>query len=200
MKDILKNCQLAQDQFLISSIVIAVMKDISIKIALDSKIRNQAIHKKKSQMPNIDSLNQTISQTLSNVLQKTAYFTDFDLQYAYSQINFHTDAARKCNFNIVSCDMTGTYRFKTGFCGLTDIPPERQKAIGCTLAGLNNILCFLDDILIVSWGRIEDHLDLVRICSIKLDHKNLRINLTKCQFSKDQIDHFAKVWRNYIIK
>ena len=88
-------------------------------------------------MPNIDSLIQTISQTLSTAPQETAYFTTLE-QYAYSQLKLHSDTARHCNFNVVSGDMTGTYRFKTGFYGLTDMPAEFQKAIDCTLAGLDN--------------------------------------------------------------
>ena len=68
-------------------------------------------------MPNKDWLLQTISQTLSTKPQETAYFTALDLQYAYSQLKLHSDTARHCNFNLVSGDMTGTYRFKTGFYG-----------------------------------------------------------------------------------
>ena len=139
-------------------------------------------------MPNIDSLIQTISQTLSTAPQETAYFTTLDLQYAYSQLKLHSDTARHCNFNIVSGDMTGTYRFKTGFYGLTDMPAEFQKAIDCTLAGLENTFCFLDDILIVSRGGIKKHLDLVRKCLIKQDQENLRINLAKCHFAKETIE------------
>ena len=139
-------------------------------------------------MPDIDSLIQTISQTLSNAPQETAYFTALDLQYAYSQLNLHSDMARHCNFNLVRGDMTGTYRFKTGFYGLTDMPAEFQKAIDCTLAGLDNTFCFLDDIIIVSRGTIEKHLDLVRKCLIKLDQENLQINLAKCHFAKDKIE------------
>ena len=181
----LNNCS---DQFFISSIVITVKMDKSIKIALDSKILNKAIKRNKYQMPNIDSLIQTISQTLSTAPQETAYFTTLDLQYAYSQLKLHSDTARHCNFNIVSGDMTGIYRFKTGFYGLTDMPAEFQKAIDCTLAGLENTFCFLDDILIVSRGGIENHLDLVRKCLIKLDLENLRINLAKCHFAKETIE------------
>ena len=84
--------------------------------------------------------------------------------------------------------MTGTYRFKTGFYGLTDMPAEFQKAIDCTLAGLDNTFCFLDDVLIVSRGGIGKHLDLVRKCLIKLDQENLRINLAKCHFAKEKIE------------
>ena len=176
----LTNCS---DQFFISPIVITVKTDQSIKIALDSKILNKGIHKNKYQMPNIDSLIQTISQALSTAPHETAYFTTLDLQYAYSQLKLHSDTARHCNFNIISGDMTGTYRFKTGFHGLTDKPAEFQKANDCTLAGLDNTFCFLDDILIVSRSGIEKHLDLVRKCLIKLDQANLLINLAKCHFA-----------------
>ena len=138
-------------------------------------------------MPNINSLIQTISQTLSNAPQETAYFT-LDLQYADSQLILLTDTARHCNFNIVSGYMPGTYRFKTGFYWLTGLPADFRKAIDGTLAGLNNTFCFLDDILIVSRGRIEHQLDLVRKCLIKLDQQNLRINLAQCHFAKDQIE------------
>ena len=92
-------------QFFISPIVITIKKDQSIIIALDSKILNKAILKNKYQMPNIDSLIQTISQTLSAAPQEPASFTTFDLQYAYSQLNLHSDTARHCNFNLVSGDI-----------------------------------------------------------------------------------------------
>ena len=94
----LANCS---DQFFISPIVITVKKDQSIKIALDSKNLNKSIHKNEYRMPNIDSLIQTISETLSTAPHETAYFTTLDLQYAYSQLNLHNDTARHCSFNIV---------------------------------------------------------------------------------------------------
>ena len=174
--------------FFISPIVITVKKDQSIKIALVSKILNKARHKNKYQMPNIDSLIHTISQTLSTAPQETAYFTTLDLQYAYSQLNLHSDTARHRNFNLVSGDMTGIYCFKTGFYGLTDMPAEFQKEIVCTLSGLNSTFCFLDHILIVLRGGNEQHLDLVRKCLIKLDQENLRINLAKSHFAKHKIE------------
>ena len=120
----LTNCS---DQFFIYPIVITVKKDQSIKIALDFKILNKAIHKNKYQMPTIDSLIQTISQTLSTAPQETAYFTTLDLQYAYSQLNLHSDTAHHCNFTFVSGDKTRTYSFKTGIYGPTDMPAESDS-------------------------------------------------------------------------
>ena len=48
------------DENFISPIVITVKKDQSIKLALDSKVLNKAIHKNKYQMPNIEMLIDTI--------------------------------------------------------------------------------------------------------------------------------------------
>ena len=83
--------------------------------------------------------------------------------------------------------MTGTYRFKTGFYGLTGMPAECQKAMDYTLIGLKNTFCFLDDIMIVSKGSEEDHFKLVLDYLKKLDADNLRINLPKSHFAKQAI-------------
>ena len=48
------------DKYFISPIVVTVKKDQTIKLALDSKVLNKAIHKNKYQMPNIDKLIESI--------------------------------------------------------------------------------------------------------------------------------------------
>ena len=78
------------DKHFISPIVITVKKDQSIKLALDFKVLNKAIHKNKYQMPIIDMLIETISQHLTNTQNgQQAYFTTLDLKYAYSQLKLH---------------------------------------------------------------------------------------------------------------
>ena len=185
------------DQYFISPIVITVKQDQTIKLALDSKTLHKAIHKNKYQMPNIEKLMDSISQIITNYKTEPAeqiYFSTIDLKYAYSQLNLHPETAKHCNFNIVSGDMAGTYRFKTGFYGPTDMPVEFQKAMDYTLIGLKNAFCFLDDILIVSKGSEDDHFQLVLDCLKKLDADNLRINLPKCHFAKQKIS-----WLGYNI-
>ena len=116
-------------------------------------------------MPNIDNLIDTIQQNLNtNTSHETAYFSTLDLKYAYSQLNLDPETARICNFNIVSCEGTGTYRFITGFYELADMPAAFQKIMDYTLVGLDNTHCFLYNIIIVSRGSKEDHLKLVYKC------------------------------------
>ena len=185
----IEKLQECSDKNFISPIEITVKKDQSVKLALDSKVLNKAIHKNKYQMPNIDSLIDSISQHINDSNHgDNAYFLTIDLKYAYNQLNLHPDTARHCNFNIICGDATGTYRFKTGFYGLTNMPAEFQKAMDYTLVGLSNTYCFLNDIIVVSKGTKESHLKCVYKCLQKLDADNLRINLSKCQFGKHQIN------------
>ena len=177
------------DKYFISPIVVRVKKDQTNKLALDSKILNKAVHKNKYQMPNIDTLIQSISQQISApASHDTTYFSTLDLKYAYCQLNLDPNSANYCNFNIIKGDMTGTYRFQTGFYGLTDMPAEFQKAMDYTLIGLKNTYCFLDDILIVSKGSEPEHIQHVLNCLKRLDDEKLRINLPMCQFAKLEID------------
>ena len=112
----IEKLQECSDKNFISSIVTTVKKDKSVKLALDLKILNKAIHKNKYQMPNIDSLIDAISQHINDSKHgENVYFSTIDLKYAYSQLNLHPDTARHCNFKIIRGDATGTYRFKTGF-------------------------------------------------------------------------------------
>ena len=90
--------------------------------------------------------------------------------------------------------MTGTYRFPTGFYGLTDMPGESQESLNNTLIGLKIIYCFLDDILIVGKGSEEYHKQYALYFLNRLDEDNHRINLPKCNFANLEID-----WLGYHI-
>ena len=154
-----------------------------------SKIINKAIHKNKYQMQNIDCLMDNIAQSISESSHEDeVLFSTIDLRFAYSQLPLDEATAKQCNFNIVGGQATGTYRFITGFNGLTDMPTEFQKAIDSTLKGLRDTYSFLDDIIIVSGGGIKTHKEKVFKCLQKLDKENLSINLETCHFAKNKIE------------
>ena len=153
------------DKNFISPIVITVKRDKTVKLALDSKILNKSIHKNGYQMSNIDNLIDTSQRNLNTTAsQETAYFSTLDLKNAYSQLNLDPETARHFNFNIISGEGKGTYRFITGFYVLTDMPAAFHKVMDYTLVGLKNTHSFLDDIIIVSRGSKEAHLKLVYNC------------------------------------
>ena len=108
----IEKLQECSDKNFISPIVITVKKEKSVKLALDSKVLNKAIRKNKYQMPNIDSLIDSISQHNDSNQGDNVYFSTIDLKYAYSQLKLHPDTSRHCKFNIICGESTGTYRFK----------------------------------------------------------------------------------------
>ena len=114
-------------------------KDQSIKLALYTKILNNLVQKNKYQTPNIEIILDSISQHLTNTQNgQQACFSATQLEKAYIQLELHKDTTKHCNFNIICEEFRGSYRFKTGFYVLTDVPAEFQKAIDYLLIGLQN--------------------------------------------------------------
>ena len=76
------------DDLFISPVVITVKKDKSVKIALDSKMLNDALHKNKYQMQSIDHLVDSVALYISEKrnLPGQSLLSKIDLKYAYSQI------------------------------------------------------------------------------------------------------------------
>ena len=68
------------------------------------------------------------------------------------------------------------------------MPAAFQKAMDYTLVGLTNTYCFLVDIIVVSKGSKESHIQYVYKCIQKFDANNLRTNLSKCHLAKHQIN------------
>ena len=181
-------------EYFISPIVITAKKDGSVKLAMDAKPMNDQIHKNHYQMPNLLELLDSAAQIITSDISGDVWFTSLDLKYAFRQIPLSEEVVRHCNFNIVCGEQTGTYRFKTGFYGLTDMPKEFQKAMDNTLQGLSGVFCFLDDILIVSKGSVEDHNILVDKVISRLDEEGFALKFSKCEFSLNQLS-----WLGYDI-
>ena len=168
--------------------VITVKKDKSVKIALDARAMNNEIVKDKYQMPNLEHLVDLVAEQLDNKEQEKAFYTSLDMRYAYGQVPLDEETAKHCNFQIIGGKATGTYRFITGFYGLTIMPTEFQKAMDQELGNLPNTYVFLDDILIVTRGSQEKHFEIVKQVLRKLDNANTRKKWEKCKFAAEEIE------------
>ena len=177
----LKECS---DRYFVSPIVITVKKDGSVKLALESRELNKQVHKNKYQMPNIEELVDTIGQLISEKKQGEVYFTTMDLTYAYGQLPLSEETSVHCNFSLVGGRSTGTYRFQTGFYGLTSMPAEFQRVMDSILNEFPQANAFIDDILVTTKGTEVEHISLVEKILRKLNHKNISLKLPKCEFAK----------------
>ena len=117
------------DDLFISPVVITIKKDKSVKIAIDSKKLNDALHKNKYQRQSIDHLIDSVALYISEKknLPVQYWFSKVDLKYAYNQIPLDENIQKNCNFSILEGRATGTYRFINGFYSLTDMPATFHK-------------------------------------------------------------------------
>ena len=112
----IKKLDKGSEEIFISSIVITVKRNKSIKLATDAKTINKAIQKNKYQMHNIDCLMDSIALTITQASDEgEVLFSTIDVRYAYSQLPLDQETAKHCNFNIIGGQAPGTYRFNTGF-------------------------------------------------------------------------------------
>ena len=110
-------------------------------------------------MQSIDYLIDAVALCISERRKSpgTYWFSKIDLKYAYIQIPLDESIAKHCNFSILGGRATGTYRFIHGFYGLTDMPATFQKTIDKALEGINFKFAFLDDILVITKGSLNEH-------------------------------------------
>ena len=161
------------------------------KIALDARALNQSIAKDKYQMPNLDNLIDMIAEELEKN-EGEAWYSSVDMTYAYGQVPLHELTKKHCNFQIVGGKSTGTYRFTTGYYGLTVMPTEFKKLMELTLANINSVFVYIDDILIVTKGTKQEHVNKVKEVMIVLDDANLQLKVGKCIIAQE-----SKEWLGY---
>ena len=137
-------------------------------------------------MANVDSLIDLIAEKLE------AWHLSVDMTYAYGQIPLQELTKRHCNFQIVWGKSTGTYRFTTGFIGLTVMPTEFRIIMDLTLANVNSVFVYIDDVLIVTKGTEQEHLNKVREVKKILDEANLQLKAEKCVMAQE-----SKEWLAY---
>ena len=80
----------------------------------------------KYQMPSLENLLDMVAEKL-DTKEGEAWFSIVDMAFPYGQIPLHQLTAKKCNFQIISGESTGTFRFVTGFYSLSVIPTEFQN-------------------------------------------------------------------------
>ena len=137
-------------------------------------------------MPNLESLMQNIAEVVNEEKHGEVWFFSLDMLYAYGQTPLHPDTARHCNFQIVVGESTGTYAFNTGYYGLTIMPPEFQNIMDNILHTTKNTFTFLDDILIVTKGTHEAHLQKVEEVIRVLDKAGVRLKIEKCKLAQKE--------------
>ncbi|XP_063362806.1 uncharacterized protein K02A2.6-like [Cydia amplana] len=115
-------------------------------------------------------------------------FTKLDLSMAYNQFELDEDSQR------LTCINThrGLFRFTRLVFGLASAPAIFQRAMECVLAGLDGVLCLLDDVLITGADAAQ-HQARLKVVLQRLQDAGLVLQRDKCEFFKDEISYLGYI-------
>ena len=139
----------------VSTVVITVKNDKSVKIALNSRNLNDSCIERTQHMPNMEELLNQISVEVTRDRTLQLFISKIDLDYAYGQNKLFEETSRQCVFAVTGAKFSGYYRLKKGFYGLADIPTIFQEKLVRTLE--YSTPAWLDDIIVVTRGNKPEH-------------------------------------------
>lgn len=115
-------------------------------------------------------------------------FSKIDLKQAYLQL----PVAESDREILTLSTHKGLFRCNRLIYGVASAPAIWQRTIENILQGIPGVAVFLDDIRIAGKD-MEQHLNRLELVLKKLSEHNIRINLDKCAFLKDQITYCGYV-------
>ena len=74
---------------------------------------------------------------------------------------------------------------------LCNSPDIFQKKMNKLFIGLEYVRAYIDDLLIISNGTFEDHLNKVKIVLKKLNAFGFKINAEKSKFARDNLEYLG---------
>ena len=113
-------------------------------------------------------------------------FTKLDLTQAYQQLLLDENSQLYTTINTHQ----GLYQYTRLPFGISSAPAIFQKTMDVILQGIPHVCCYIDDILVTGVNKHE-HLQNLEEVLRRLEHNNLRIKKSKCEFFKDSVEYLG---------
>jgi hypothetical protein len=150
-----------------------------VHILTDFRRINAQIEKKPFPLPNISDLLRTLSGF--------KYATAIDLIMGHYHIPLDLEAQKLCTIIFP----WGKYQYKRLPMGVKKTPYIFQRIVYELLEDIPNIKLYLDDIIIASKGRFEEHATIMEQVLERLQKANFRANLRICYIGESKIDYLG---------
>ena len=159
--------------------VVVPKADRTVRLCGDYKVTvNQTIKEQTYPLPNTEDLFATLAGGKN--------FTKLDLSQAYQQLELTEESKEYLTF----ITHKGLYRYHRLPFGVSAAPSIFQSVMDQTLAGLDNVCCFLDDILI-SGKTIEVHHFTLNEVLTRLEKLGFRVKKDKCEWCKPSVEYLG---------
>lgn len=155
--------------------MVVVKDNGDLRLCVDMRQANRAIKREHFVMPTVDDILPRMNAA--------NFFTRLDVKDAFHQIELEETSRSITTF----ITHRGMYRYKRLMFGISCAPEQYQKIMGQLLAGCDNCVHYIDDIIV--FGRTEEEHDrcVEKVLTV-LKSRNVLLNLKKCLFKVTELD------------
>ncbi|GAB0088390.1 hypothetical protein DMENIID0001_027950 [Sergentomyia squamirostris] len=152
-----------------------------VRICADFKVTiNKHIEKEHYPLPQIDELLAKVGSGKK--------FCIVDCMGAFQQILVNEASRKYLTVNTIK----GLFRFKRLCFGVSVAPSIFQNIMDQILAGIEGVVCYLDDLLI--YGDNDEHVKKILWEVLgRMNHYNVKINVAKCKFFVDTLKFLGHI-------
>ena len=154
-------------------------KDGSVRFISDFRELNKRIRRQPFPIPKI--------QDMLLKLEGFQYATSLDLNMGYYHIELSPHSKQLCTIVLP----WGKYEYQRLPMGLCNSPDIFQEKMSTLMQDLEYVRAYIDDILVITSGSLEDHLDKLRVVLKRLQDAGLRVNVKKSFFAKEELEYLG---------
>jgi hypothetical protein len=154
-------------------------KDGSVRFISDFRELNKRIKRKPFPIPKI--------QDMLLKLEGFKYATSLDLNMGYYHIELSPHSKRLCTIVLP----WGKYEYQRLPMGLCNSPDIFQEKMSTLMQDLEYVRAYIDDLLIITSGSLDDHLDKLEVVLGKLRQAGLKVNAKKSFFAREELEYLG---------
>ena len=154
-------------------------KDGSVRFISDFRELNKRIRRKPFPIPKI--------QDMLLKLEGFRYATSLDLNMGYYHIELSPNSKKLCTIVLP----WGKYEYQRLPMGLCNSPDIFQEKMGNLYQDLEYVRAYIDDLLVVTNGTLEDHLEKLTEVLKRLRQAGLKVNAKKSFFAREELEYLG---------
>ena len=156
-------------------------KDGRVRFISDFRRLNKQIKRSPYPLPHIKDMLLKVSNF--------SYATALDLVMGYYNITLSDDAKKLCTITTPF----GKYEYNRLPMGVSIAPDIFQDRICRLFEEIESVRAFMDDLLVVTHGDFEDHLNELDLIMTKLHGAGLKCKIDKCFFAQPEMEYLGYI-------
>ncbi len=156
-------------------------KDGRVRFVTDFRRLNKMIKRTPYPLPHIKDMLLKVSNF--------TYATALDLVMGYYNITLSDDAKKLCTITTPF----GKYEYNRLPMGVSVAPDIFQERICQLFDEIESVRAFIDDLLVVTHGDFQDHIDQLDLVMTKLEEAGLKCKIDKCFFAQPEMEYLGYI-------